>query len=397
MAQTTPTIADISANITAQLESSLGQTIPILPKAFLRVLAKVLAAVFVLVFKYAGWMFLQWFVAYASFQETTANGRTFVPLIEWGRLIGVGDPTAATRAELTVTVTVKTIDASKSLAASTLLLRSETGFVYSVVAAVPLDAATVTATIQAVDDDSGTDGLGTGGNLQVGDQLSFANPPAYVERVVTVASVVTTAADAEGESSYRARVIRRFQRRPQGGAYADYQSWAEEVEGVKAAFPYTGDPGEVDVYIEADTSIDPDGIPTSALLAAVETSILYDDEGLPTRRPAGAAVNVLAITRKSLDVEVTGLVVDDSATVVDDMRDAVDEHLRSLAPYIEGLSVLPRADRALLWDVSGIVSDTVRAAGGTFGAVVLMDGSDEITAYTLTTGELVKLGTLSAP
>ena len=106
MSLDTPTTAEINAMIIAQLEAELGQTVPFLPKAFERVLAKVLAGVFILLYKYAGFMFLQIFVETASNQNTTVLGQTINPLAFWGRLIGVGDPVAATKAELSLTVTV---------------------------------------------------------------------------------------------------------------------------------------------------------------------------------------------------------------------------------------------------------------------------------------------------
>ena len=90
MSLQTPTTAEISANIIAQLETTLNQTIPLLPKSFLRVLSKTLGAVFILLYKYGGFIFLQQFVATASIKETIINGVTVKPLVEWGRLIGIG-------------------------------------------------------------------------------------------------------------------------------------------------------------------------------------------------------------------------------------------------------------------------------------------------------------------
>ena len=54
MSLVTPSTQEISDDIIAGLEGALAQSIPLLPKAFSRVLAKVLAAVFVLLYKYAG-------------------------------------------------------------------------------------------------------------------------------------------------------------------------------------------------------------------------------------------------------------------------------------------------------------------------------------------------------
>ncbi len=392
MSLTTPTIAEINANIISQLEASLGQTIPILPKAFSRVLAKALAAVFVLLYKYAGFMFLQMFVQHASFAETEINGKLVRPLVEWGRLVGLGDPNPATRAEVTSTVVVE--EQIGDLPASSLLIRDTTGVIYSVVYAVALDASTVTATLQAVA--GGDDDLGSGsiGNLEIGDELSFANPLPYVGRVVTVASVITTAADAETETAYRNRVIRRFQRKPQGGAEADYQLWGEEVAGIVAVYPYAGNlPGEVDLYVEAteESSGSEDGIPTVDQLADVYDSVRYDENGDAKRAPINHAINVLPIVRLEIGASVTGLTVDDESVVEEDINDAIDQYLRNLEPYIVGLSTLPRRDRVLSADVGGIVSDVVRAAGGTFGVVTISLNGDDINAYTLDRGEKARL------
>ena len=109
MALAVPTTASINATIIAQLEASLSQTIPLLPKAFSRVLSKALAGVFILVYKYAGFMFLQLFVAFAQNRDTEINGTTVNPLQAWGVLIGVGLPDAATHAELVISVTVNYI------------------------------------------------------------------------------------------------------------------------------------------------------------------------------------------------------------------------------------------------------------------------------------------------
>lgn len=395
MALSTPTTADLADNIVAQIQLSIGQTIPLLPKSFTRVLAKALAAAVVLLYKYAGFMFLQMFVIYATNEETLINGRVVRPLTEWGRLVGVGDPEDATRAELTVTVTV-TLQTG-SLAAGSQLLYAPSGVVYVTTAAVALNAATVTVTVRASSDQEGGSGEGAIGNLQVGDIVSFANPLPNVATDAVVASVVTTGADAEDIEAYRARVLRRFQAKPQGGAYADYQIWGEDVAGIAHVYPYTGDPGEVDVYVEATeaSSGSEDGIPTGAQLTAVAEAIELDDAGLASNRPAGAAVNVYAITRRAFDVTVTGLEAPDVAAAEDSIEQAVDEYLRSREPYIVGLSTLPRVDRVTLAAVSGVVDDVVSAVGGAVADVDLTASAVPIIAITLGAGEKAKLGTIS--
>ena len=106
MAYTAQTTTAISDQIIAALEASLSQTIPLLPKAFSRVLAKVLAGIYVLLWHYAQFMFLQIFVRYCTNDEVTIGSKVVRPLTEHARTLGVGDASAGTRAELNVSITV---------------------------------------------------------------------------------------------------------------------------------------------------------------------------------------------------------------------------------------------------------------------------------------------------
>ena len=387
----TPSVAEVSTNITSQLQASLGQAIPFLPKSVLRVLAKVLAGVFILLWKYAGFTLLQLFVPYASTQEVTVNGRTLIPLVEWGRLFGLGDPLAATRAILDIEIPVT--NQVGTLASGAQLIRKDTGVVYVTTAPVELNSATVTARIRAASDQSGTGGVGTQGNLLVGSTLSFASPLPNISRDVEVTAVAATAEDAEGWEDYRRRVLERAQAKPQGGAYADYRLWARSVAGIVNAYPYTGSPGEVDVYIEASvaSSESPDGIPTGPQLTAVENAINFDIDGVPSRRPANAAVNVYAITRLAFDVEIQGL----TAELQDQVEEALTNYYLEREPFILGLSVLPRKDRVLETSLVGIVDQIVSANGGSVGPITQTLSGPETPAYSLSFGAKAKLGTLT--
>lgn len=394
MSLETPTIQEISDNIVAQMSASLNQTIPLLPKSFIRVLAKTLAGVFILLYKYGGFTFLQIFVSTASTKETTINGKILTPLIEWGRLIGVGDPVAATQAELNVEVIVEV--QSGTLPSGTQLTGTN-GVTYITIGGIGLDASTKEVTVRAVNDQAGGNGAGTIGNLDAGATLSFANPLANVARDVEVLAQVVTGADAENIEVYRQRVIDRFQKRPQGGAYADYELWGEETAGIINCYPYTStNPGQVDVYVEAtpESSGNPDGIPTPAQLQAVLDSIELDQAGLATRRPANALANTFAITRTGFDVRVLGLTADDLAQVKTDIELAITDYFLDREPFIVGLSIPPRKDRITKASVSGVVDDVVTAAGGTFtNAFIYLEGTTSLVdVYSLGEGEKAKLG-----
>lgn len=396
MALSTPTTKSISDNIIAQLEASLNQTIPLLPKSFLRVLAKVLAGVFILLYKYAGFMFLQTFVRTASISETVINGLTVSPLIEWGRLIGVGDPAPATSAQLRVEITVDS--EIGNIPSGTQLLGLANGVTYITLTSVFLDESTKEVEIVAVGNQNDGDGSGVIGNLNPGQTVNFVNPLPYVARGTTVVSQTVTGADGESEAAYRQRVLDRFQKRPQGGALADYELWGEEPAGILNVYPYTSDcPGQVDVYVEATaaSSGNADGIPTAAQLQIVLDSIDLDDDGLASRRPANALVNTFPITRIPFDVTVNGLSVDDAATVQGLIEDAVTEYLFEREPFIVGLSVNPRKDRVVGSSIACIVEDIAAARNGIFTSVVVSESAVPIEIYSLGIGEKAKLGTIT--
>jgi uncharacterized phage protein gp47/JayE len=387
---TTPTTREINDNIIAQLEASFSQAIPILPKSFLRVLARVIAGVFVTLHKYGGFMLLQMFVRTASDQPTSVNGTIVTPLTFWGRLVGAGDPAAATHAELTADVTVEV--QTGTLPSGSQLVSTQNGVTYITIGDVLLDAAVVSVSVRAASDQSGGGGAGTVGNLEVGATLSFANPLANVGKNATVTTQTTVGAEGETTENYRQRVLDRFQKRPQGGAPSDYELWGEEPASIKSIYPYKADdPGEVDVYVEAvATGPNPDGIPTTAQLEEVLESINFDENGLASRRPVNSFVNVLPIARTAFDVTVTDLVVGNLAQVQAGIDTASKEYFLAGEPFISGLSALPRRDRLSRTSLSAIISDIVNAAGGTFTAVILELAAVPIEGYTLGIGEKAK-------
>lgn len=391
MSLATPTTQELNDTIVAQLEASIGQSIPLLPKAFIRVLAKVLAGAVMILYKHIAFGWSQQFVQYASWKETEVNGKLIRPLVEWGRMLGVGDPLDAVRAELTVQISVLTLGGT--LAPGQQLVNPTTEVIYLSYQAVALDAATKDLKVRAYSDQAGNGGAGVIGNLEPGDKLEFARTLGNVAREVTVVSLDTTGADGETESSYRARVLRRKQRPPQGGAYADYRIWGESVAGVQNIYVYKSNiPGKVEVYVECVSSIEPDGIPGPTLLAQVDDAINLNIGGKATRRPTNDLVKSHPIERHEFAVKIYGLEpVEIATTQATALTQALDEHLRTIEPFIVGLSVLPRRDRVTQGEVASIVYQIVGAVGGTVRSVELYNGVQLITAYTMSDGERAKL------
>jgi len=366
------TAQQINDALIASIESQTAQTVPLLSKAFSRVVAKSLSGLMVLLFKYNQYTFLQMFVATASNEPTTINGRTVIPLQAWGVLVGAGLPDPATAAEHTVDFAVDVIDGS-TIDAGTQFVGADNGVTYLSTASVLVNAATISIPMKASGDQTNNAGVGSIGNLEVGATVSFVTAPANVAQDGAVASIQVTGADAESTEAYRQRVTDRFQKRPQGGALVDYEVWGEEAEGIINVYPYAGDcPGIVEVYAEATvaSSGSADGIPTQAQLDDVLANINLDDNGRATRRQVNAYVDVYPITRKPFRVEVVGLEVDDDAVVKAQIETALQSYFRSKEPFIGGVSIY-RRDRINAGEVSGVVAQVVTAAGGTYQTVLV--------------------------
>ena len=267
---TTPrkTAQELSAILVSQLEASFGQTVPILPKSFIRVLAKACGLLFVSLFQFSAFIALQMFVKYASDSDLTIGGITINPLNEWGAMAGLSRGVGA-RSEGTVTLTVLT--PGGTLYSGSALVNPETEKTYITIGDVSIAGSTITPTVRAGEYSEAAD-------LDIGMTLSLVSAPAGLEKDGTVASVTVAGADPEDTETWRARIMQFFAARPQGGAYADYWEWGNEVDGVANIYPFSGGtpaiptsgPGQVDVYVKADAG---DGTAGATLLDAVADNI----------------------------------------------------------------------------------------------------------------------------
>lgn len=389
-APTKKTAKEISDLFIALLEAQLNQTIPLLPKAFNRVLAKALGLVFVVLFQFSEFIALQMFVGTASDQPLTIGGQTFVPLDELGRLIGLEKNTGE-RSEGTTAITVSTTGGT--LLAGSQLLDADTGEVYLTIGDVALVAGTVSPTVRAVN-------YKTSATLYVGQSLSLVSAPSNVDKVTTVATVTKQGADPEDTASWRQRQLEWWAARPQGGAYADYREWGQEVEGVENIYPFSGGTppiptsgaGQVDIFVEASDTVD--GIAPQALLDAVKANIEKEAaSGLADRRPVNCYVNVASIYRLTVSAAVVGLSVPDGADsdAQNDIDEALENYMLSRENYIDGLSLLPRKDQISETEAGGIAGRVAAAYGGTVQGVSLDMGQP---VQLLVEGQKAKIGSV---
>ena len=418
---------EISDAIIAQLENSLNTTIPLLPKAFCRVLAKALGGIFVLLYQYAGFILLQVFPKTASNEPMTIGGYTITPLAMWGSLVGVFQQLGR-EAEYTIEITV--LVQGGTISSGERIVNPATEMIYVIIGDVALDAATVTADIRATK-------VGEIGSVDVGTTLNFVSPPSAVEKEVEVTVEIAPGVDKQTTEEYREQVLERWAARPQGGAYADYRDWAEEVVGVKNAYPYSGwydasaysNPwpagspmnaaGQVFIFIESAShtygvppALGPGGRPpnpeTGGLLQDVFDHIEADESGLASRRNINAYIRVYPIHaepwtwttggRTEFDVDVIGLAsVEDTAAALAAIEDALTDYFLDREPYITGLAIPPRKDIISDMSVGAVAGQVAESLGGTITDVVVSVSGTPITdgIYYLSEGEKCKIGTVT--
>ena len=391
--KTTKEIYDL---IIAQMKSEFGKDISILPKSFISILATVLAGVFMILYKACNWIFLQIFVSTASYEEVTILGKTISPLSEWGRLIGVGDPTPATQS--IVSARVKVVQKNNSIFSGTQFISNLNGLTYITTESYTFTKDEETIFLTCAE-------AGAKGNLNEDDILNIVNPLGFIEDSVEVISLIQVGIDKESESSYRKKIKERFQLQPEGGALSDYRTWANETAGVINSYIYTGDPGNVLVYVLADPAIYPNRVPDRALLKKVGQNIDIDPAtGLATRRPVTAIIdpdadesykNIRAVKVVEFDVEILKLEVQSEAEVIKLIKEAIEDYFLEREPYLKGLSLPPAKNIINETNIIAIVDDIVKNYNGNFVGVKNILNDVVTTKYSLKEGEVAKLKSLT--
>jgi hypothetical protein len=385
MAYENKTIEEVRDLIINSFQGKFNRVFRVLPKSFIRVLAVVMAGVFIVCYKQIGWLFLQLFPESSSWKAVHVLGMRIRPLVKWGVLIGEGDPRGGSQWRGTIEVIITAPGAT--LVAGSQLKSDITGKLYVTETSVALEEETATAQIICSE-------TGTAGNLDIGDTLSFVSPLGTVQKVATVKKVIAYAKDDEIETDYRARVVKRFRSPPMGGALADYQKWAADVTGVLNAYPQqdTENPAGVLLYVAGIVSLFPNRIPDADLLRQVGDAITYDPEsGKANRKPLTAIIdpqsdgtytNIKPVIIVYFDVRiegVTGVPVDDFKESV---RLALGYYFLSREPYIRGLSDDNNKTNIVSKNnVASVVDQTSVSMKAEFGTVVLYHTGDSKNGY----------------
>ncbi len=399
MAYKNKTIEEVQQLLIRSFEHEFNTQLRILPKSFIKILCKVFAGVFIIVYKLVGWYFLQMFPETADWKEVTILGVRFRPLVKLGVLFGVGEPLAGVQWRGIITIDVLT--QGSVLYSGTQLKSSVTGKLYIVEETKNLLQTKENVSIVCTE-------IGTAGNLEKNDTLNFVNPYGFIETEAVVLDVARVGLDNELESSYRNRVINRFRLQPQGGALADYRIWASEVPGVLNVYPYNDkeQPGGVLLYVSGISDVYVDRVPDKGLLKKVGEACTYDPEtGRATRKPLTAMLdpkndssysNVKPITVAVFDVVITGISGIAPADFAQVVKPALQNYFLDRDLYIRGLSDDNNRTNVISKNhVITVINQIAVSVKAIFETAEMQKNRNVTTLYTLDNGELAKLGALT--
>lgn len=391
MAFENKTIEQVNNLIISGIEAELNTKFRLLPKSFIRVLAKVLSAVFITLYKQQAWIFLQMFVDTASFDEVEILGRKIRPLVMWGNLVGIGEPEGATQWQGKIKVEVASVNTY--LDQGTQFVDPATGLIYITNQTVLLKNSFEEIAVKCAES-------GIAGNIEVDDELNVASPYFNIGKKAVVCEVTDKAVDEESESSYRARVKSRWQVQPQGGALGDYRKWASDVSGVLQTYIYKDDDSAAGVLIYV-VSDDESRIATPGMLKEVGEACSYDPVTGEGRKPVTAVLdpgndgsygNVRACSISVFTVYVDDFVGDEIDSFKSSCKTNFGSYFLEREPFVRGLSVdSNRVDRISAVNLTSIANDIAEGISGYFEKIRLEKNGEIITDYTLGKGELAKL------
>ena len=399
MAYKNKTIEEVQQLLIRSFGHKFNTQLRILPKSFIKILCKVFAGVFIVVYKLVGWYFLQMFPETADWKEVTILGVRLRPLVKLGVLFGVGEPLAGVQWRGIITIDVLT--QGSVLYSGTQLKSNVTGKLYIVEETKTLLQQKETVSVVCTE-------IGTAGNLEQNDTLNFVNPYGFIKTEAVVSDVARVGLDNELESSYRNRVINRFRLQPQGGALADYRIWASEVPGVLNVYPYNDkeQPGGVLLYVSGISDVYADRIPDKGLLKKVGEACTYDPQtGRATRKPLtamldpkndGSYSNVKPVSVAVFDAVITGVSGIAPADFAQVVKPSLQNYFLDRDLYIRGLSDDNNRTNVISKNhVITVVNQIAVSVKAIFETAEIRKDGKVAPLYTLDNGELARLGALA--
>jgi hypothetical protein len=392
MALKIPTLQEITDQNIINFEAALNQKIPLTDQAFVRVVAFIQAASATGLYKYTTERALQNLALTATGEDLDKLGNNY-GVVRKVAIAAVLD------------ISLPAID-DTIISVTNAFIGDANGVRYLPNAQVVASGGTADLTVTAEE-------TGVVGNLNVSDTLTIESLVAGAESIATVTAIDTLGTERETDDAYRERILDEIRTVGGGGNGVDYRTWAERTPGVRRAFPYAGRPpaegtslpGERVVYIEAESSIDPDGIAPQSLLDSAREYIDRDPITEQTQTPLGLpnidgeTLWVESITRTGMYIEVRNLIVDPDleSQLKDDLEAEFDNYFRTIVPFVDGVDVEVERNDAISSITVGTVAQSIFV---TYGATAASVGFGTtigvfLTYYVLGQGEMSKLQQVS--
>lgn len=335
-----PSIKEIRNRIISDIEGTINQTIPGLPKAFIRILAGAIAGVVYLLYQAILWVYKQIFPQTAEFFSLQLLGFIVnVNVISEVSAIIICDVPGVTGQNCNAGIVFTGSNSIQYRVQVTVLI------VGGVAPDVEMRSLTG----------------GDVGNLADGEILNISATDLALDGTATVTSTDTSGADRESDESYRTRVISRYKKRATGGSAADYNNWGLETPNFIWVGPFNDETitNRINVYGKVDNQTD--GIPTSSQLLELLSYLKFDPvTGKAYRRPINDEIITLPITTAEFTVMVS--IKDGTPDIKSQITVAVKNYITTLEPYIEGISDI-RKDTLTKSNVSNVASDIAEVGG----------------------------------
>jgi uncharacterized phage protein gp47/JayE len=347
MAFDRPTLTQLIDRGAAEFESRIPGVLVRLRVGVLSVLNRVIAGGLSALYKYAERLNDQVWPDKCDALELPRHGaRWGIAQIGAGASVGVGQFSGADGAVIPLGTLVQRGDAVQ-------YTTTAVGTIAAGVASVPLMA--VVAELN--------------GDAPVGTSLTLTSSVPGINAAATVSTAMAGGADVESIEAWRARILARIRKPPQGGADYDYEAWTLEVPGVTRVWVNPGEQGPGTVVVRFVRDDDASPIPDATEVAAVQAH-------LDALRPTTAACYVVAPIAVLQNYTI-GLTPNSAA-----VKAAVEAELKSLyrneaAP---GCTMLLSHER-----------EAVSAAAGETDNVITVPAANQVYA----TGQLPMLGAIT--
>lgn len=299
MALTRPTLQELRSRIESDILSRVTVGEGILRRSFIRVIARVFAAVIHLTYGFIDWLAKQLFISTATDSYLDEHGKV------WG----------ITRNPATFAVgSITPTGAPGILIPSGTVWKNADGLEYTTDTNLTLPGSVAVTASTA----------GAAGNQDQGDILTLNTPISQVDDQATVdAGGLTGGGDVESDENYKTRLLNRIQYSPAGGTVKDYENWVLNYSGAFApakawVFPLQQGPGTVQVYFMLADQVFPN---------ATQIQAIQDE--LDRKAPVTADVTVSAPFDRP--VRITMDLSPNTATVQDNVKDSLEAYFKDNA------------------------------------------------------------------